>query len=103
MKLLSFELTIPNVGSWNGKWTGSDKKYYIVKSLDNKTSNNIIGEGEPSKNYYYNFGDGWGANIRVERVDSRKGNKRRRRSAGFCGYGWMVDSIIKYGKILTDS
>jgi hypothetical protein len=36
MKTLSFELTMPNVGLWNGKWTGSDKKYYIIKTVSDK-------------------------------------------------------------------
>jgi len=119
MKTLSFELTMPNVGSWNGKWTGADRKYFVIRRLDNETANKImadaktipiyegfinrqqIGYTQPRKCYYYNFGDGWGANICVEQVDVKEANKRRKNSAGFCGYEWMIDSIIMYDDILN--
>lgn len=121
MKLLSFELTMPNVGSWNGKWTGEDRKYYVIRKLDNKVadkimedsksrpiyqspySKDLIGYTPERKSYYYNFGDGWGASIIVERVDSREANRRRSKSSGFCGYEWMIDSIICHGEILNSN
>ena len=121
MKTLSFRLTMPNIGSWNGKWSGSEKKYFIVKTFDNKTANKImegaeshplyegilirtqVGMTPPIKNYYYNFGDGWGANIRVEQVDAKEGRKRKKLSSGFCGYEWMIDSIIRFDAILNDN
>jgi hypothetical protein len=117
MKTLSFELTMPNIGSWNGKWSGSGKKYHIIKKIDNKTADKImegsqthpiyegfltkkyVGETPPTKSYYYNFGDGWGANINVELIDSKEGNKRKKKSLGFSGYDWMVDSIINFNEI----
>lgn len=119
MKVLSFELTMPNAGSWNGKWSGAGKKYFVIRSLDNKTADKIMegaksvgiyegifvrtkaGESPLRKNYYYNFGDGWGANICVEKVDTREANKRRKISVGFYGYEWMVDSIIRFDEILN--
>ena len=121
MKTLSFELTMPNVGSWNGKWSGADRRYYIIKSVNNKIADKLmegakqvpiyegifvrtqIGYSPLRKNYYYNFGDGWGANIRVELIDSAEARKRRKKSSGFCGYGWMVHSIMMYDEILTES
>ena len=119
MKTLSFELTMPNVGSWNGKWTGTDYKYFVIKIFDNKTAGKImlgattspiyegfftrtkIGDTPPRKSYYYDFGDGWGANIRIEQVYAKEANKRRKISAGFRGYEWMIDSIIKFDEILS--
>ena len=121
MKTLSFELTMPNVGSWNGKWTGAERKYFVIRKLDNKTADKImadaksspiyeglftrrqVGNTAPRKNYYYNFGDGWGANICIEQVDSKEASKRRKQSAGFCGYEWMIDSIIMYDEILNSN
>lgn len=121
MKTISFELTMPNVGSWNGKWTGSENKYFIIQKFDNKTAEKImegakqrpiyegiftrklVGLTQPTKSYYYNFGDGWGANIQLEIIDYKEANKRRKTSKGFCGYGWMVDSIVKYDEILTSN
>lgn len=34
-------------------------------------------------------------------VDSREAARMRKESKGFCGYNWMVDSIISYGEILS--
>jgi len=121
MKTLSFELTMPNVGSWNGKWTGAERKYFVIRKFDNKTADKImedaktspiyegfftrreIGNTPPSKSHYYNFGDGWGANVRIEQVDAKEANKRRKNSAGFCGYEWMIDSIIRFDEILNSN
>jgi hypothetical protein len=92
MKILSFELTMPNVGSWNGKWSGAAKKYFVIKSMDNKSADKIL-DGNDHNAFYYSFGDGWGANVRVEHIDSKEAAKRRKISSGFCGYEWMIDSI----------
>lgn len=121
MKTLSFELTMPNKGSWNGKWSGEDRKYFRVVNLNNKLADKIlegavttpiyegffspvkVGDTAPRKNYYFSWDDGWGANIYVEQVHSKEAAKRRKNSAGFCGYDWMVDSIISYDEILDSS
>ena len=48
-----------------------------------------------AKGYFsYNFGDGWRAAIEVTKVEAKEASKLRRQSAGFCGYDWMVESII---------
>lgn len=103
MKTLSFELTMPNVGSWNGEWTGSHKKYFIIRKvtagLFKEKIKPLLNE-MPHKNFYYNFGDGWGANVKMEIINSCEGNNRRKISSGFCGYDWMVDSIMANGKII---
>jgi hypothetical protein len=104
MKNLSFELTMPNVGSWNGKWSGSERKYYILKSVSDKFFRNTIEpflDGKNHQNFYYNFGDGWGANVELQIVDSTESRKRRKLSKGFAGYDWMVDSIVLHGTIQT--
>lgn len=94
--MICFELTMPNVGSWNGKWTGQESKYYLIKKVSK------IKEAElHKKSFYYNFGDGWGASIKAEVIDSKEFAKRKRISKGFCGYSWMVDEILEYGRILT--
>ena len=119
--LVSFELTMPKVNSWNGKWSGEDKKFYHIRNVDKKTGEKLmqdavsyplykglferekVGETSPQKKYYYNFGDGWGANITAEVVTAKEASKRRKASSGFCGYEWMVDSIILYNEILNSS
>jgi hypothetical protein len=105
--ILSFELTMPNRGSWNGQWSGQDRKYFVIR----KTSKNWIAKQEHLKTllakgrdyFYYRWEDGWGANVCVEVVDASEARKRRKASAGFCGYEWMINSIMYHGEIQTDT
>ncbi len=92
-----FELTMPNVGSWNGKWSGENGKYTISKNITKsnfkqkewqKKFYNKLEKGE-NLNYYYNFGDGWSANIEV-----RKAKPREKVTNKFYGYEWMAQSIL---------
>lgn len=101
--ILSFELTMPSVASWNGKWSGADKRYFVIR----KTSKSWI-ERQPHftdllKNgrddFYYRWEDGWGANVEVEIIDAAEARRRRKQSAGFCGYEWMINSIMYSGVI----
>lgn len=85
-----FILSMPNVGSWNGKWSGSDNLYCRVFPYKGKIHDEILG-----KNFYYNFGDGWGANVEVRKVESKEASKMKRNSKGFAGYDWMIASIVK--------
>ena len=91
---LLFVLTMPNVGSWNGKWTGASNLYAKIK--DGKSYPNCK-EG----NYYYRWDDGWGANVSVERVTAKESHKYSKASRGFCNYDWMIESILHYGEIKT--
>jgi hypothetical protein len=96
--IIAFILSMPNVGSWNGKWTGEGTLYARVKEFENtKTVKKIL--EQPS--YYYNFGDGWGASVKDKKVTKRGAEKIENNSKGFCGYDWMIDSIISYGEILN--
>ena len=87
-----FNLTMPNVGSWNGVWTGKRPDYNLTKQVSVAKAEELDGQS-----WYYNFGDGWGASVSA-RVPTKG---ERIRSAGFCGYNWMVDSILSHGKILN--
>ena len=98
--MVSFELTMPNVGSWNGKWTGADKKYFLIKSLSKIQLSNIDFK-ENKASFYYNFGDCWGANVTAEIIDAKEAIRRRKNSMGFAGYDWMVAEIIEHGRILS--
>lgn len=90
---------MPNKGSWNGKWTGEGHDYYIIRKLDKNKCDAIMGNDD-KKSWYYNFGDGWGALVSAEIIDSMESKKRMKKSIGFCGYDWMIEEIEKYGKIL---
>ena len=99
--ILSFELTMPNVGSWNGKWTGAEQPYFRFRNLSKKEGEKLM-QDKKSLNFYYNFGDGWGANIDVKVIDSSTKRKLGKITKGFCGYEWMIDSILKHDKIIAE-
>ena len=94
-----FTLTMPNNNSWNGKWTGEGYFFGIVKSY--KLNSDALKNVDKKNHHYYDFGDGWGASVSIEKIDGRKSAGYRRRSRGFSGYDWMITEIEKYGRILT--
>lgn len=85
-----FTLSMPNVGSHDGKWSGASRNYTIIRNLPPKRVEEL---GLP-KNFYHNFGDGWGASISARTMIA---GERRPKSDGFCGYDRMVDRIIRWG------
>ena len=91
--MIAFVLTMPNVGSWNGKWSGSNDLYCKVLQ-DTQVPQNLW-----NKNFYYNFGDGWVARIEVLEINATTGRRMKRQSKGFCGYDWMISSLLKNGEI----
>ena len=103
MKLISFELTMPNRGSWNGRWSGEANKYYVIKKLperyfkDKVHLQELLQDGKDS--WYYRWDDGWGASVTAQLIDSKEASKRRKISKGFCGYEWMIGSILSHGAI----
>ena len=90
----AFILTMPNAASWNGKWSGEGRLYAKVRyGYETKT----VKDGD----YDYRWDDGWCANVEVKTVTSREAAKISKHSVGFYGYDWMIESIIKHGKILS--
>ena len=100
--ILAFELSMPSVGSWNGKWSGEKDMYVKVVNIPNR--NGALQKAEAilsNRCYDYDFGDGWRASVCVNKVDPKDATKLRRKTKGFCGYDWMVDSIMEHLKIYT--
>jgi hypothetical protein len=98
---LSFELSMPGNNAWNGRWTGDGKLYAVVKRFSQMPE--VDGKALAGGRFSYSFGDGWVAAITVREVTSSAAAKIRNDSLGFCGYEWMILSILKYGKILSES
>lgn len=94
--MLVFELSMPRNNSWNGKWSGEEKKYIRTRSLRHLSICKKIVDNSP---YIYSFGDGWVASVTVRETTSEQARKLIKQSDGFCGYDWMIDEIIKDGKI----
>lgn len=86
---------MPSNNSWNGKWSGDGRLFAKVVNMG-KTKraaekvNKILDEGS----FYYRWEDGWCACVKVRKVNVEEANRLRRKSEGFCGYDWMVTSII---------
>lgn len=101
--ILLFLLTMPNRGSWNGGWSGSGNYFAIIRKTGNSKADReraakVLAHGS----YYYRWDDGWGANVSVKEVSEAEARIARKKSKGFCGYDWMVDSIMERQKILAD-
>ena len=90
--LYSFELTMPGVNSWNGRWSGADNKYVLVRSV---LKSKLVEE----KKHFYDFGDGWCAAVEVKIIDAKQARLLRKHSDGFRGYDWMVSEILQFGEI----
>jgi hypothetical protein len=96
--LVAFTLSMPGRNSWDGRWSGEDRLYVVVEKVSDVRASEIVAGGP----YYYNWSDGWGARIDVRAVDGKEARKLRSKSAGFCGYEWMVNTIRLYGKPMAD-
>jgi hypothetical protein len=91
---------MPSVGSWDGKWSGQDKLYVRIIHFGRSKEKITQAERILDKGYFhYNFGDGWSAGVSVKEVDRKEAMRLRGNSDGFCGYDWMVQSIIDNMKI----
>lgn len=101
MKLI-FTLTMPGNNAWNGRWSGEGKLYAKVVDVGTAKKTREKYAAILGKCFGYNFGDGWYASVSVrEPVDAKDLRDVRKRSAGFCGYDWIINDIRFHGKILT--
>jgi len=101
MMILCYELSMPGRGSWNGGWSGEGRLYAIVRTYRGKVGEEKAAAILEVPSYYYRWDDGWAARVNVRKVDSHEAARIRKKSAGFCAYDWMVDSIERDGTIIA--
>lgn len=98
MSHLIFKLSMPGRSSWNGRWSGEDKLYAIVKPIGRSAAARLKADEILSKRYFsHRWSDGWCASIEVIEGDSTEVRRVRKHSKGFCGYDWMVANIMSHG------
>ena len=92
-----FVLTMPGIGSWNGKWSGNGRYYAKTRRVFYRNKNLCpnLKEGR----FSYRWDDGWCASIEVKYVTPSEAKKAEKQSNGFCGYEWMIDDLCKFGTI----
>lgn len=95
--MIVFILTMPRNNSWNGRWSGDG--YLYTKSMKECQVPKELWE----KSFTYSWDDGWMAEIEVRRVPCTEERKLMKKSRGFCGYDWMIKSLIQRGYIISDS
>ncbi|MGL6007848.1 MAG: hypothetical protein ACRC1D_00130 [Culicoidibacterales bacterium] len=83
-----FELSMPRNNSWNNRWSGEKDIYTVAKTITPKKFKSL------DDYYTYDFGDGWMAGVGV-----RAAKPREKASGKFCGYEWMISSILCKGCI----
>jgi len=97
--LISFTLSMPRVNTWCGHWSGEGRPYTRVYSFRGKKAEEkarlILKRGS----FCHDFGDGWTARLSVSAVSTQDARLLRQRSQGFCGYDWMIASIIQHLEI----
>ena len=96
---LGFYLSMPNNNGWNGRWSGDGGKYVIVKKFTGAKGKEKTKSLLQNSYHRHSFGDGWVAGIEIKELTPEVARKDKKSSLGFCGYNWMVDSIILKGKI----
>ncbi len=96
---IAFILSMPGSPSWNRRWSGEGNLYAIIQSFTGKKGAAKAEEILTKSYYSYGWSDGWRASIKVKQVDAAEAKKIKTASRGFCGYEWMVESILSHGAI----
>ena len=91
--MIAFRLSMPNRGSWNGKWSGDGQLF--VRCYKER----LIPKAYWEKSFIYRWDDGWTACVTTYKVTPAEAKKLTKQSQGFRGYDWMITSIVRYGVI----
>lgn len=97
---VAFVLSMPGVASWNGHWSGEGKLYAVVRNYGASKKAAEKYSALARKSYHYRWDDGWCARVDVKVLASAaEARQMRKHTKGFCGYEWMIDSILDHGAI----
>lgn len=94
MTRVEFRLTMPGRNSWDGRWSGEERNYTLMRIVDDDQAAQLDG-----RSWSYGWSDGWRAEVSARVV---RDDETLKPSHGFQGYDWMVASILRYGKIYAD-
>lgn len=103
MRYLAAVLSMPNVGSASGRWSGEDRPYVHLMRVSERNKKELKEKLDVIGYYYHDFGDGWGAGITIKEVDAVEYKHLKKITRGFAGYEWMVKSILTHKRILSSS
>ena len=93
MKRIEFRLSMPGRASWDGKWSGAGKHYAIARTMTDENADKLM-RGAVERSWNHHWPDGWTAEVTARVVPP---GERLKKSAGFCGYDWMVANILDHG------
>jgi hypothetical protein len=91
MTRVEFKLFMPSRNTWNGEWSGDKQNCTITRTVDEEEATKL-----DKQSWSYSWSDGWRAEIRARIV---RVGEMLKASHGFHGYEWMIESILKHGKI----
>lgn len=93
MRRIEFTLSMPGRASWNGRWSGEERAHVLYRTISKDAAARLL--GPDGKSYWsHRWADGWCAGISARVMEP---GERRKKSAGFCGYDWMVANILHHG------
>jgi hypothetical protein len=95
MKRILFTLSMPGNNSWDRKWSGAGRNYVRVRKVTEARAASLL-DAKGDGYWSYIFGDGWCAGVSA--CTMRPG-ERAPKSDGFCGYDWMIDSVLRDGAV----
>lgn len=104
MTVLLFEYGHSRIGSWDGKWSGEGSVFAKEVLLTKERKQHLESLGIDCKKgvkhkFSHDFGDGWVAEINMTVGNKKDFKEIMKASQGFMGYEWLIDSILKYGKV----
>jgi hypothetical protein len=97
--IVAFILSMPGRASWNGRWSGEERCFCIIKRCTTKKSQEHMRKLLEVGSFGYSWNDGWRACVTLKEVDAKEARSLKKRSNGFSGYDWMVNSIMSHGEI----